>query len=472
MLQAQLKQTRRGSPEYALLRAVQLQCDGDVKSAVGVLSAARSAASPLDQIVIDEVLAPLLISRGEYDRVAGLLDVEAPLPRLVPGRLALAAVHAAGVRQNETARRLRQEARELLSDDVGLLLSASTLQRCGLSAYYGGDHSEAEDSALESARIFNSIKAYRAAAGVYSLLYALSYSVANDFDFADEHARSWEAAARRGGNAAYEHAAIVAQYELAAERADEARTTQLRAKLRTRPLPPQFRERFSQILADTLPYGWAGDFRAVKANVVVAQTAHSLATTELAMTYALRSIAEAACGESTEARKHARRAVAMTAHLSRRQMSPYELRYLSQSRALSAAACVFVGDTIRGRRLLEPKFMGGRLIEDITAILEGGDWRVCDSAFRGASRLVSEARKAIARDEVSSLGLTPAELTVLRLLDDGLSAPQIARETGRSVHTVRVHTKSIISKFGVSGRNAALSFARRHGLLIGSQRRD
>jgi DNA-binding NarL/FixJ family response regulator len=99
------------------------------------------------------------------------------------------------------------------------------------------------------------------------------------------------------------------------------------------------------------------------------------------------------------------------------------------------------------------------------------DWQSSESAFRGASRLISEARKAIIRCEIKALGLTRTELAVLRHLDDGLSAPQIALQTDRSVHTVRVHIKTIIAKFGVSGRNAALSFARRNGLLSGAERR-
>jgi DNA-binding CsgD family transcriptional regulator len=462
-----MKQLRRGTTEYALLRAAQLQCEGDVKAAIAVLSSARSQASKFDCVVIDELLGPLLISRADYDRVAELLQLQTAEIRFRPGRLALASVRAAVLSESESARQLRDEARDSLDDEVGPLLRASTLQRCGLSAYYAGEFTEARDYALEAGNLYDSIRAHRVSSTAHSLLYALSYSVENDFDAAAGHALAWEAAARRCGNAAYEHAAIVAQYELAAERADEVRTAQMKAKLRSHPLPPQFRERFPQIIADTLPHGWVGDFRAVKANVVVAQTARSLTVTELALSYALRAIAEAACGEDNEARKHARRAVAMTAHLARNKVNPYELRYLMQSRALAAAVCVFIGDKIRGRRLLESKFMDGRLVHDITLLLDGGSWKNSDIAFRGASRLVSEARKAIASNERASLGLTPAELIVLRLLDDGLSAPQIAQETGRSVHTVRVHTKAIIAKFGVSGRNAALSFARRNGLLSG-----
>ncbi|MGB8204237.1 MAG: LuxR C-terminal-related transcriptional regulator, partial [Candidatus Baltobacteraceae bacterium] len=61
--------------------------------------------------------------------------------------------------------------------------------------------------------------------------------------------------------------------------------------------------------------------------------------------------------------------------------------------------------------------------------------------------------------------LTPAELAVLSLLADGMSAPQIASATSRSVHTIHAHTRGIIAKLGVSGRVAAIGRARSIGLI-------
>jgi DNA-binding CsgD family transcriptional regulator len=46
-----------------------------------------------------------------------------------------------------------------------------------------------------------------------------------------------------------------------------------------------------------------------------------------------------------------------------------------------------------------------------------------------------------------------------------MSAPQVAAQLGRSVHTVRAHTRAIIAKFNVSGRGAAISHARKIGLV-------
>jgi DNA-binding NarL/FixJ family response regulator len=56
-------------------------------------------------------------------------------------------------------------------------------------------------------------------------------------------------------------------------------------------------------------------------------------------------------------------------------------------------------------------------------------------------------------------------LAVLTALAEGRGPKDIALETGRSVYTIQVHIKNIIKKLGCSGRNEALTVARRRGLL-------
>jgi len=52
--------------------------------------------------------------------------------------------------------------------------------------------------------------------------------------------------------------------------------------------------------------------------------------------------------------------------------------------------------------------------------------------------------------------LSDRERDVLRLLRSELTGPQLARELGMSVHTLRSHTKSIYAKLGVHGRREAV----------------
>lgn len=61
--------------------------------------------------------------------------------------------------------------------------------------------------------------------------------------------------------------------------------------------------------------------------------------------------------------------------------------------------------------------------------------------------------------------LTPKELEVLGHLAELLSTEEIAAAMSVSVNTVRTHVRSILRKFGVSRRNAAVRRARELQLL-------
>jgi DNA-binding NarL/FixJ family response regulator len=61
--------------------------------------------------------------------------------------------------------------------------------------------------------------------------------------------------------------------------------------------------------------------------------------------------------------------------------------------------------------------------------------------------------------------LTRAEIEVLQELGQGRSPKEIATTSGRSVYTVQAHIQNIIKKLGCSGRNEAMTVARKRGLL-------
>ncbi len=91
----------------------------------------------------------------------------------------------------------------------------------------------------------------------------------------------------------------------------------------------------------------------------------------------------------------------------------------------------------------------------------------------GAEPLLSELRslgaspaargaKPPRRDEA----LTAREVEILRLVADGRSNTEIARQLFISAKTVSVHVSNILAKLGASGRTEAAALGRRQGLLV------
>jgi non-specific serine/threonine protein kinase len=64
-----------------------------------------------------------------------------------------------------------------------------------------------------------------------------------------------------------------------------------------------------------------------------------------------------------------------------------------------------------------------------------------------------------------SMGLTPREIEVLRLLVEGLSDKEIAEALGTSRRTASKHVETIRGKLDVPSRTAAAMYATRHGLI-------
>ena len=85
----------------------------------------------------------------------------------------------------------------------------------------------------------------------------------------------------------------------------------------------------------------------------------------------------------------------------------------------------------------------------------------------GASRPIEPLRLPARREHDSSWSatLSQRELQVLRLLDSAMTGPEIARELFVSHNTLRSHTKHIFTKLGVNSRPAAVSRAKKQGLL-------
>jgi DNA-binding CsgD family transcriptional regulator len=145
---------------------------------------------------------------------------------------------------------------------------------------------------------------------------------------------------------------------------------------------------------------------------------------------------------------------------------PYEL---ALARRRLAAALL---DTHTGRSEAAPllaqahrvavRLGAGPLAED-TALLAGRAGISLPVATGAES--VEAGGPGSAADPLRSLGLTPREQDVLRLVAAGRSNRRIAEELYIAPKTASVHVSNILAKLGVSGRTEAAAMAHRLGLF-------
>jgi DNA-binding NarL/FixJ family response regulator len=86
---------------------------------------------------------------------------------------------------------------------------------------------------------------------------------------------------------------------------------------------------------------------------------------------------------------------------------------------------------------------------------------------RGERYLHSSVTGAVIEDSLrqgDAGALTSREREILRLLTIGLSAPEVGRRLGMSVHTVHRHVANISSKTGVRGVVGLVRYAVEHGM--------
>jgi LuxR family maltose regulon positive regulatory protein len=162
---------------------------------------------------------------------------------------------------------------------------------------------------------------------------------------------------------------------------------------------------------------------------------------------------------------------------------PYTRQYMAMARAICAAAEAFAGRTTSANRILHRLSSDtGPVIEALREAVSGLVRAVKNPALRddaierlqaldsmgygGIRKLLSGAfDRCMAHESGSDGPLTRAEVVVLQALADGRGPKDIALESGRSVYTIQVHIKNIIKKLGCSGRNEALTIARKRGLV-------
>jgi DNA-binding CsgD family transcriptional regulator len=401
--------------------------------------------------------------QGRSADLGALLDLHVPekndVSRLI---LAMRAVAAAEAGRADEARRICNTPDVRFAESP--LAEARLAQRFALVAYHSKDYEGAISLAETSAKIFGELGAHRLRATSYSILYIIHHSVTRNITEALAWARGMTESAILADDRSFETVGLVAQYEIAAERFDRESLTRLQLQLRSNAYPPQYRERFSARIADFLPFSWDGDFVAFANGITALRDGLAMTQASQALCHSLLALSAVHAGDDEGARESSRLAIDLANLKDAARIPVYELRYCRLARALAAAACILIGDTVRGQRIsMSRTHEADDDLRAIVAVAEGLDFAKAPERVRGYARVVSAVMEARALRGNSLL--TKSEIEILTDLAAGYTAAEIAERSMRSVHTVRNHTRAIIAKFQVSGRMAAVAHARRLGII-------
>jgi DNA-binding CsgD family transcriptional regulator len=457
-----LEERGRSSAAGRLLDAVLAQYDGDVDAAIRQLRSLVASGGAEGSYAAD-VLAPILMMRsGHESEIAALAETLGS-----NGWPASAAVFRAHIAAHEgaspDARAHVERATRLLETEEDAVIRFRLEQRLARVAFYLHDYDSAMQLALRSAAGASRLAAWRAAAAGYSILYNIHADVTGDVAEADHYAGLTRIAATRSDDASFLHTALVAEFELAVQSADEPRIAVLRREIRRRLLPPQYAEHFALVFSEALLTSLT-DQRAFMSVLQVLRDAGDRSRGERALCTALIGVAHAAEFDDAAARSEIREAIRILGR-PRSSEPAFEKRYRRLARVAAAVTCLLVGDNVRaGRTLRTAEMAAGSGEEHLVQVARSGAIASAPRWQRAFAKLFAGAFAA-RRAAEPPVQLTAAELDVLRLLAAGYGAKRIARESGRSVNTVYNHTRSILAKFDAERTAEAVMIARRIGML-------
>ncbi len=106
----------------------------------------------------------------------------------------------------------------------------------------------------------------------------------------------------------------------------------------------------------------------------------------------------------------------------------------------------------------------GRLPRAIHQVMDGRV-PIDDEVVRALRERLARPAPRPATQTTADVPLTARELTVLRLVGEGLTNEQIAADLVLAPGTVKLHVQRIIAKLGVANRTQAAVYAARKGLL-------
>jgi DNA-binding CsgD family transcriptional regulator len=452
-----------GSVEARMVDAALAQCEGEVRRAERLLNKAWESAAPAQRPYVADLWIPLLISTQRFAEAEEALAA-ANTPDWATPFAALRCVLAAARGDLAASRLIGLEVEDAVDEEPLPATRWRVHQRLALAGFYRGEAETALRHAEEAVALARAADAPRSVAAAESVAYATHHAITGDTAAALRHADAMANVAEHAGDRSARALGIVAAYEISVEMADDEAASRLMEQLRAEPLPEQYRERFASRLADAILQARGGDYAGARNVVTVLADAADRSAGERALCRAFVALFSLALGDEDAARKLSRHAIAGSARPPA-GLPAYELRYRRLARALGCTVCGLLGDAVRADRRADAALLRDDPdIASLVAVGRGTPARGVSAKVRGYAYLVEGVRTALAARHDTG-PLTATELEVLRQIDAGLNAPEIARALGRSPFTVRTHVRNAVEKLQARGRIDALSRARKLGLL-------
>jgi len=435
---------------------------GDAPAGIALLRRAIEHSDSIARQYLVDILVPQLVTATEIRGAEDALDaVGEPTPELAAAFLSARAVIAARSGRDQDSRRMGAEAAAIARVGDSPIIAARVIQRCSLAAFYRQDYTEASERALEAARAFERLDSHRNAAYAYSILYVLANEWSPDADSARLWAERVTMSASLANDLAMQNYGLVAQLGIAAESGDLRRLSALRARLLATRLHEQYTERFLFVLSESLYFAWTGSFGSARALIAGLMDGARSSMPEAAFCESLLALFDAAEWNVDSARRRAHRALGKTVHHEVHEPL-FDARRRVVARVLAASACIIIGDGTRGRRALSRTFDPSGYFGNADFV-RGLSEEQAPALMRGYARLLNVvAAEAFRRRP--QVGLTPAEVQILRALPDGKTIKDIATELQKSPKTIERHVGNIYEKLQVSNRAQAIQRARELGL--------
>jgi len=455
-------QRLRGSGALAL-RSVKALLQGNPDAGVALLQRAIDHDTSASRSYLVEILTPILISRGEWEQAAELLEtaVGAP-PEISPALDGLRAVISARLGRDDESREISARALAAASEIEDPLLLARVTQRMSLAAFYRQEFGEAHERGMEAARAHENLQSYRSAALAYSVIYNIAFNYNGDLTMARYYAERISLNAKRGGDQAMHTYGLVAQFHIAAESGERRRIGSIRARLLAVQRHEQLQERSAFVLSEILMAGWAETFDIARKSLLVLREDSSHLQNMRALCDGLLAVVAAAEWHLDDARTLARRTITASTQRSGHE-AQFETRARVIARYLACAACFITGDNFRATRALSRSFdPDGRLAASLS--VNGVVEDMLPTVMRGYGLFINAAF-ASARRRRPAFGLTPAELEILKSLPSGDTFASIANARGTSRRTVERQVDTLYAKLGARNRTDAINKARDLTLL-------